>query len=201
MEMRAVAAVAQDGGSLFSGRPTAPAIASPASRAPTLAAPARLGQVSAWRSPACGRPSQPEPREGEPSATCKLPIQKEGSLQALTLPVELVDRGDVIAVGQRFYRVDSVVQPHDRFEFPLIVLRSLETGGQAAIEFRNSDTPISVLRFPTPPRWSRPDGGHALGAAKLRTVWRTVRLTAPSADFSGAWRPAAGIHLTKGLEQ
>jgi hypothetical protein len=75
-------------------------------------------------------------------------------MQALMLPVEHIERGDVVAVGQRFYRVDSVVQAHDRFGFALIVLRSLETGGYAAIEFRNSAAPISVLRFPTMLRWA-----------------------------------------------
>jgi hypothetical protein len=70
-----------------------------------------------------------------------------GSLQALTIPVERVDRGDVVAVGQRFYGVDSVVQTNHRFGFPLIALRSLESGARAAIEFRNSGSLVSILRL------------------------------------------------------
>jgi hypothetical protein len=55
--------------------------------------------------------------------------------------------GDVVAVGQRFFRVNETVSPQDRFGFPLLTLRNLETGTSAAIEFRNRDAPVSVLRF------------------------------------------------------
>jgi hypothetical protein len=157
MEIRVVAPVGQDGLNSFSDRALAPKIASSASQASAPAIGAeltRLDQVSAWRSPACGRPSQSEPGGSESAGTCRPPAKEEGSMQALTLPVELIDRGDVVAVGQRFYRVDSVVQPRDRFGFALIVLRSLETGSYAAIEFRNSAAAISVLRFPTMLRWA-----------------------------------------------
>jgi hypothetical protein len=78
------------------------------------------------------------------------PRQRENeALQALTLPASLVACGDVVAVGQRFYGVDANVSAEDRFGFPLMTLRNLETGTSAAIEFRNGDAPVSVLRFPT----------------------------------------------------
>ncbi len=73
-------------------------------------------------------------------------------MQALTLPVGLVVRGDVVAVGQRFYGVDAPVTRQDRFEFPLVTLRNLETGASAAIEFRNGQ-PVSVLRLTATTLW------------------------------------------------
>ena len=115
-----------------------------------------------------------------------------GSMQALTLPVELVTRGDVVAVGQRFYRVDSVVHTEDRFGFPLIVLRSLETGARAAIEFRNADAPVSVLRFPTE--------YEPAGASRGETASPAAPATAPGSDVSREWRPASGIRLTEAFE-
>ena len=77
-------------------------------------------------------------------------------VQALVLPVDLVHRGDIVSIGQRFYRVDSVGEADDRSGFRLITLRSLETGATGAIEFRNADDAVSVLRFPAPGR--RPIG-------------------------------------------
>jgi hypothetical protein len=68
MEMRVVAPAGKDGVSSFSDRALTPTNASSASQAsaPGIGAePTRLDQVSAWRSPACGRPSQSEPLGSE----------------------------------------------------------------------------------------------------------------------------------------
>jgi len=74
-------------------------------------------------------------------------VPQQEAMHARTVAVERVGRGDVVAVGQVFYCVDSVVPMHERFGFALIVLRNLESGACAAIEFRNPDARISVLRF------------------------------------------------------
>jgi hypothetical protein len=156
MELQVVAAAVLDEVSLFSDRllkPTA-ASAAPAS-APGIDEEATALDLNGFarHSRAAGRrpPSERWGRESAPM--CRPPLKKEASIQALTIPVELVDRGDVVAIGQRFYRVDAVAQMHLR-EFPLIVLRSLETAARAAIEFRNSDALVSVLRFPEMPWWA-----------------------------------------------
>jgi hypothetical protein len=156
MELQVVAAAVLDEVSLFNDRSlrsTAP------SSAPALAprieteatTPEHNGFARHSRESGHRSPSE---RWGSESAPTRRPLLKEEvSIQALTVPVELVDRGDVLAIGQRFYRVDAVAQMHAR-EFPLIVLRSLETAARAAIEFRNSDALVSVLRFPTMPWWA-----------------------------------------------
>jgi hypothetical protein len=87
-------------------------------------------------------------RSPEPPSTLFATHQTE-AMHALTVGVERVDRGDVVAVGQLFYCVDSVVPTRERFGFALIVLRNLESGACSAIEFRNPDAMISVLRFQT----------------------------------------------------
>jgi hypothetical protein len=157
MELRAVTPTAQEELRLFNDQlfefttTSAPVASTPAFGPPTASlngpAPARHGRPF-------GRLPQPESWGSDPAAMCRPLLKKEGSVRALTLPVELVDRGDVVAIGQRFYCVDSVVQTHARLEFPLIVLRSIETAARAAIEFRNAEALISVLRLPSRPWWT-----------------------------------------------
>jgi hypothetical protein len=119
-----------------------------------------------------------------------------GSMRALTLPLEYVRQGDVVAVAQRFYRVDSVVQTNDRFGFPLLVLRSLETGASAAIEFRNTDAPVSVLRFPA----ALQPSGEAAGAGRPNSVSPATRSAARSSEDSRVRRPPAGVFLKEAIE-
>lgn len=156
MELQVVAAAVLDEVSLFSDRsPKSTAASSAPVAAPDIdAEETRPGHNGfARHSRVVGHRSQSESWGSESAPTSRPLLKTEVSLQALTVPVELVDRGDVLAIGQRFYRVDAVAQMHAR-EFPLIVLRSLETAARAAIEFRNSDALVSVLRFPTMPWWA-----------------------------------------------
>jgi hypothetical protein len=157
MELQISAATVRDETSLFNDRSlkTTGAAPAPAPDPDIDARAPRLGLDSfARHSRAVGRRWPPERWGTEPAATSGPPLEREKSIQALTVPVELVDRGDVIAIGHRFYRVDGIPQTHPRLEFPLIVLRSLETAAHAAIEFRNSDALVSILRFPTMLMWA-----------------------------------------------
>ncbi len=128
------------------------------------------------------------------------PAPRDG-LRAITLPAEWVERGDVVAVGRRFYGVDSVVRGDARFEFLLIVLRNLETGARAAIEFRNPDVPLSVLRVEVMP-WLETETETGAGR---RAPFGARRLRGRFVDRSGshtrpAGHPAAGTDLKKGPE-
>jgi hypothetical protein len=153
MELQVVGAAVLDEVRPISDRSlTPPAAASAPASAPEIdAEPTMFGLPSLARHSRAARRLSPSERWESESAPPRRPLlKKEVALQALTVPVELVDRGDVVAIGQRFYRVDAVAQVHAR-EFPLLVLRSLETAARAAIEFRNSEALVSVLRFPTMP--------------------------------------------------
>ena len=168
MELRVAAAEGQDGVSLFRERSLEPSDA-PALRASIrgIGAEATRGGHSS-RVPharAVRRPSRSELRESEAVAMCSPPPRNEGSIHALTVSVDLVDRGDVVAIGQRFYRVETVVEAHSRCEFPLIVLRSLETAARAAIEFRDPDSLVPVLRLPSLLWW-----GGEIGLARSRGI-------------------------------
>jgi hypothetical protein len=158
MELRVVVAQGQDSVRLSGDRSPEP-VAAPSSQGAIRdigAEATRLGHVGrAQRSRVVRRISYSELSPSEPVAGCRPTLKKGGTIHALTVPVEQVDRGDVVAIGRRFYRVDSVVATPSRSEFPLIVIRSLETAALAAIEFRNLDALVSVLRLPTVPWWSR----------------------------------------------
>ena len=157
MELQVVAAQEPDGVIRLSGDRSSERTTAPSSGAATRdiwVEASRLGRHGrAQRSRVVRRSSFSEQAPRESVAACRPPLKKVGMIHALTLPVEEVDRGDVVAIGRRFYRVDSVVTTPSRNEFPLIVLRSLETAALAAIEFRDTDALVSVLRLPTVPWW------------------------------------------------